>query len=56
MTKLVLSSLVGLIFLVGLFGCRDNDEAQTVVDSPDISDNLPPGCTARFWGCKVIST
>ena len=54
MTKLVLSSLVGLIFLVGLFGCRDNDEAQSVVDSPDISDNLPPVAPPDFGGARLF--
>jgi thiol-disulfide isomerase/thioredoxin len=54
MTKLVLSSLVGLILLVELFGCRDNDEAQTVVDSPDISDNLPPVAPPDFGGARLF--
>lgn len=54
MFKLILSFLVGLIVLVGLLGCGDNDESQTAIDSPDISDNLPPVAPTDFGKAKLF--
>ena len=42
MPKPKLLVIVGLILLVGALGCRGNDEAQMIADSPDIPPNLPP--------------
>ena len=48
MPKLALFSLGGLIFLVGLFGCRGNDETQPTADSPNIPANFPPVAPLDF--------
>ena len=48
MPKLVLTSLAGLIILVGMLGCTDSEKSETTANSTDDFDNLPPVAPLDF--------